>query len=46
MAVAKPNGGTVSSQFVYVRLQGERLTWSRTLGGLLIMAGALVIAME
>ena len=25
---------------------GERLTWSRTLGGMLIMAGALVVAME
>jgi len=25
---------------------GERLSWSRTLGGLLIMAGALVVAME
>ena len=25
---------------------GERLTWARTLGGLLIMAGALVVAME
>jgi len=25
---------------------GERLTWSRTVGGLLIMAGALVVALE